>query len=686
MTLASVKAKLNITGFSAAQKASIIADITTAYNGSAIAKGLFDSWTATKAINITYKAGVYQAYAGTGNVEIDPAYLAGLSYISTKGAAVQHSQLGALLHELGHALTGKLDNYNVAADYYMGDNVTYTNTIWKQLGLAEEVSYVAQARPPMHITGYEYTNGATINGAITSNAAVTVTKATNDLLIGGASANALQSGAGNDFLVGQGGDDDLNGGDGTDTTVFFGNAVDYDVRLAADGSWTVRHVRGTKTEGADVVKNVEKIQFAGGQTFDLKKEGLTFQTDFALVIDTTGSMGGSIGSVKAQAVNLINALFAGGAKDARIGIVGFKDTTNGEPSEVILSFTDQDDFAARQAAALAAINGITVGGGGDLPETDNDGLITALNGSMGAWRPGASTYKIVLFTDAEVKDTELAGAVATLAANLGVSVSGHSSAAGARGALDTFSFVPADGSSGLDTEGNPLPGFTRTDDPITGPSGIADLQVYTIFTGDSFWGVDTSGLSDIAARTGGSFLTAESDEDLVDAIFKIIALDDNKTVIGTKESETLKGGTGDDTIVGKAGNDKLVGFAGDDTLTGGKGNDKLIGGEDSDVFVFNVKLGKTNVDTIKDYVHDVDLIALDDKFFAGIGPVLNKKEFYAAEGATKAHDKSDRIVYDTKTGKLYFDDDGNKSGGHTPVHFATLSTKPMIDHGDFMIV
>ena len=65
-------------------------------------------------------------------------------------------------------------------------------------------------------------------------------------------------------------------------------------------------------------------------------------------------------------------------------------------------------------------------------------------------------------------------------------------------------------------------------------------------------------------------------------------------------------------------------------------------------------------------------------------PPVNTRAFYARAGATGAHDVSDRIVYDTRSGKLYYDDDGR--GGHAAVHFATLSNRSALDHGDFDIV
>ncbi|MEO7224083.1 MAG: calcium-binding protein, partial [Devosia sp.] len=105
-----------------------------------------------------------------------------------------------------------------------------------------------------------------------------------------------------------------------------------------------------------------------------------------------------------------------------------------------------------------------------------------------------------------------------------------------------------------------------------------------------------------------------------------------------------------------------------------------------DEFAFNTKLGPANVDTLGDFAHNTDLIHLGDTIFKTIGPTLDGVEFYAKAQAVKAHDADDRIIYDTSTGKLYYDDDGNKAGGHAAVHFATLSTKPVVDAGDFLVV
>lgn len=524
--------KTTFTGFTAAQEAQILAALQTAYDGSSTAKTMFDNWiNAGNTIDIKFLSGKFQAFASTGRLEIDFAELNNASYITPTGKAVKDTLLTGLVHELGHALTGRLDN--VTDLDYKGDNVRFVNQIYKELGLPEQVSYIAyDFNGTLHKLNYEYTNGAAIDAARSLNTSINSTALgmSNDLLIGGSSANLLQSSDGKDFLFGAGGDDELNGGAGTDTAVYFGTPLDYDIRKNSNGSWSVRNVRGAKDAGSDTLENVEVVQFDGGKTYELKQAGLTFQTDFALVIDTTGSMGSSIGSVKAQASSLIDAVFAGGKNDGRIGVVGYKDTAIGQPSTVILPFTDQDDFADRKSAAIAAINGITVSGGGDLPETAFDGLRVALDGSMGQWRFGAGVLRIALFTDAAAKDGALAGQVNALASSIGATVGARSSVAGSSGSVDTFTLALGDnGSSSTqqrsnpgDPNANPDFPFVPSDDPITPDPTTAQVQIFTIFTGPN--GVDTSALEDIADTTGGDFLKTTTNEDLVSILLNIINL------------------------------------------------------------------------------------------------------------------------------------------------------------------
>ncbi|TRT61621.1 MAG: DUF4114 domain-containing protein [Microcystis aeruginosa Ma_QC_C_20070703_M131] len=301
------------------------------------------------------------------------------------------------------------------------------------------------------------------------------------------------------------------------------------MRQNPDGTWTSRHVRGAANEGEDTITNIEKVMFKGGETetFNLKKKGLTYQSDFALVIDTTGSMGDDIGAVKTQGTAIINALFADDTKDARIGIVGFKDTTIGEPTSIILKFTDQDQFADRKTAALNALNGIGVSGGGDEPETPFDGLLKALNGTMGNWRPGAGVHRVALFTDAPAKDESLKGAVDALAANIGATITPSSRTVGAGGTLDSFTLTPINSnasgrSMSVNPDAQPLPPFEFTEESPTPDTSIANLEIYTIYTGN-FGSLDPD-LESIATTTGGSSFVAPNPDDLVKTLLTIINL------------------------------------------------------------------------------------------------------------------------------------------------------------------
>jgi serralysin len=141
-------------------------------------------------------------------------------------------------------------------------------------------------------------------------------------------------------------------------------------------------------------------------------------------------------------------------------------------------------------------------------------------------------------------------------------------------------------------------------------------------------------------------------------------------------NEKLKGGNGADTLFGQKGQDDLNGGLGADTISGGAGRDSII---------FNTTLGPSNVDTITDFVAG-DTIKLDDAIFTRLGTWSAAKFWASATGA--AHDASDRIVYETDTGKLLYDADGNRAGGRAAVLFAQLGTNshPLIDAGDFAIV
>jgi Ca2+-binding RTX toxin-like protein len=138
----------------------------------------------------------------------------------------------------------------------------------------------------------------------------------------------------------------------------------------------------------------------------------------------------------------------------------------------------------------------------------------------------------------------------------------------------------------------------------------------------------------------------------------------------------LAGNAFANSIVGNAGNNFLNGAAGADTLTGLGGND---------IFMFNTALGSPNRDTITDFNVADDTIRLENAVFTTISGtgVLTAAQFVANASGT-AQDASDRIIYETDTGRLIYDSNGNVAAG--TVHFATLDTGLALTNADFFIV
>ncbi len=135
---------------------------------------------------------------------------------------------------------------------------------------------------------------------------------------------------------------------------------------------------------------------------------------------------------------------------------------------------------------------------------------------------------------------------------------------------------------------------------------------------------------------------------------------------------------------GVAGADTLIGGSGSDLLDGGLAADTLTGGAGEDFFRFSTALGNGNVDRITDFNVVQDTILLDNLIFTNLGDdgALALGAFHKS-AAGVAHDANDRIIYDTDSGRLSYDADGNGQGA--AVQFAQLGTN-LIPSSDFVII
>lgn len=214
--------------------------------------------------------------------------------------------------------------------------------------------------------------------------------------------------------------------------------------------------------------------------------------------------------------------------------------------------------------------------------------------------------------------------------------------------------------------------------------------------GAELWVTDGTGagtklLNDINPGTGSSNPGALA---LLQKTFTITGTGGNDTLTGATQTDIIKGLGGNDRLDGKGGDDQLYGGSGADTLLGGNGNDTLrggtgldvlTGGAGRDVFVFD---SAPERDTITDFTSGTDKVRLSPKVFAGIGHTgtLAADEFYAAAGATSAHDASDRVVYDTSTGVLWYDADGQGGAGAVAIAQLGATTHPTLAFSDIQIV
>ncbi|OCY12705.1 MAG: endo-1,3-1,4-beta-glycanase ExsH [Microcystis aeruginosa CACIAM 03] len=157
---------------------------------------------------------------------------------------------------------------------------------------------------------------------------------------------------------------------------------------------------------------------------------------------------------------------------------------------------------------------------------------------------------------------------------------------------------------------------------------------------------------------------------------------ENLTLTGTTNINGT-GNTLNNVITGNSGNNILNGSDGNDTLIGGTGNDTITGGAGSDRFTFNNR--NEGIDTITDFLSSQgDKIALSAAGFGSglaAGVAITAAQFVLGTTALNA---SNRFIYNTITGRLFFDGDG--TGTLAAIQIATLSSKPTLTASNILVL
>ncbi|WP_445630810.1 calcium-binding protein [Nostoc sp. DSM 114167] len=136
-------------------------------------------------------------------------------------------------------------------------------------------------------------------------------------------------------------------------------------------------------------------------------------------------------------------------------------------------------------------------------------------------------------------------------------------------------------------------------------------------------------------------------------------------------------------ISGTTYNDNIVGSSGNDTLFGGGGSDTLYGGDGTDTFVFFSY--NQGVNSLYDFNATNEVIQVSADYY-GFGGGLSKGSLLASEFTigTSATTSEQRFIYNSATGKLFFDQDGSGSG-FTQVQFAQLSAGLSLTNNNFVV-
>ncbi len=569
------------------------------------------------------------------------------------------------------------------------------------------------------------TNGEadeTVNIAISSNAAYnlgttgqvigTIADA-NDVRTGTTGNDSLSGGAGNDTLSGLAGNDTLNGGTGADRLIGgpgndlyvvdnTGDVVVEDFNSGSDTVQTSVNFTGINIEtitltgsagisatgdeyNNNLLGNSGANTLTGGSGNDTLNGGAGADT-------LTGGTGNDVYIVD-NIGDLVSELFNEGNDTVKTS-VNFT-AGNGNSNIEIITLTGSSAISATGDDYNNAINGnsgantLTGGGGNDT-----------LNGGAGADTLTGGTGNDVYIVDNigdlvrelfdEGNDTVQTSVNFTASngnSNIEIITLTGSSAISATG--DDYNNA-INGNSGANTltggGGNDTLNGGAGADTLTGGTGndvyivdnIGDLvrELFdegndTVQTSVNFTASNGNSNIEIITLTGSSSISGTGD-------------DSGNTINGNGGANTLTGNGGNDSLIGNAGNDSLTGGTGNDSLTGGTGNDSLTGGLGADSFIFTSPAG--GVERINDFtLFDNDIISLSASGFNLPVGVLDPAAFRAGAGVTTANSASHRLIYNTSTGALFFDSDGNANGSRA-TQIATLVNLPALTEANFSIV
>ncbi|WP_179049220.1 calcium-binding protein [Nostoc sp. TCL26-01] len=547
--------------------------------------------------------------------------------------------------------------------------------------------------------------------------------AQNDSITGNSGNNILKGGAGNDVFGGSKGNDTINGDAGTDTANY--SALGQTIVLGPTG--TVVKAGGFGTDQLNGIEIITASVLLGDTINSSTATGNTTITanlginslivnnvviggvavnlnftvnNFENVIGTAGgdNLTGNSGN---------NILSGGGGNDVLRGSKG-NDTLNGDAG------IDTANYSGLGTSIVLGPTGTVVKAGGFGTDQLN-GVETIIASNLlndtidSSTATGNTTITANLGTNSLIANNVLIGGFNT---NLSFTVSGFENVTGtARN--DSITGNTANnvlsGGAGNDVFGgskgnDTINGDVGTDTAnysalgqtiVLGPTGtvtkaggfgtdqLNGIEIITasVLLGDTIDSSTATGNTSITANLATNSLTANNV--LIGGVNTNLSFTVNnfENVTGTAQNDSISGNAGNNVLKGGAGSDVLLGDAGNDNLIGGSGADVLIGGAGNDQFTF-LNPGE-GLDIITDFTPGADKIGVSASGFGGglTAGVLPGLQFFVGISATTA---SQRFIYNSVTGGLFFDVDG--TGAAAQQQIASLIVAPALTANDILVI
>ena len=467
-----------------------------------------------------------------------------------------------------------------------------------------------------------------------------------DVMLGGGGDDHLSGGHGDDDLYGGDGDDDLTGDLGDDH-IHGGKGLHDRISFAAAKKIVIDLSAGTaKGEGNDTLDGIEDVAGTNG-------------SDVMVGDGNANELLGDAGNDKISGL---------GGDDHLIGDKGNDKLDGGDGKDLLEAGAGNDKLAGGQG------DDELFGGSGNDHLDGSDGK-DLLDGDDGNDKLAGGNG-----------DDEIRGGSGNDNIDAGAGVNGVLAGSG-----NDKIVAGDDGDNVSGGDGNDTIMSNGGDDLIDGGAGKDNIKA-----GDGSDRIDGGEGDDKMAGGAGDdtyWVSSAKDkimelagqgEDTAVSSFSFsiekLANVENIALTGIASADA-KGNAAANELTGNDGNNALDGGAGDDVLNGGAGADVLTGGPGADTFLFdNLAIG--GADTVRDFTHGSDLLAFDADVFTALAGSLDLNANVVVGPA--ALDANDFLVFDSTTGALYYDENGNGAGGQ--VQIATLSGLTGVSGADVTIV